>query len=333
MGIKIKNTPFKIRNAKIKGGSISQAVAAGPEPGMGVILRLVGTSQTSASYTYQGVNGDLITSPNLNIGSQPLYVLVLSGSAYAQDDLVTNFFSGEVQMVITNTFITGSTIGDPFTEQLITTPAQTTWTKPAGVTQVLVELWAGGAAGGGSTTNNTGGGGGAGGQYARKLMIYPSAQSNITYLLGDVSPGGTGDGLTGSDTAWDLDINLEPVFVARGGPGGVANNGAGGIAETFNQGADVIYNGGDGDGGFFGGNQAVGGGGGGAAGSGQNAFFSTAGVEYGGNGASQISFTTGGGNGNNGNNYGAGGGGAAKISGPSRSGGAGAQGLIRLIYR
>lgn len=330
MGIEIRNTSFKIINGKVKGGSIfTESVA-----GMGVILRLVGTSQTSASYTYQGVDGNLITSPNLNIVSQPLYVLALSGSIYAKDDLVTNFLSGEVQMVITNTFITGSTIGSPFTEQLITTPAQTTWTKPAGVTQVLVELWAGGASGGGSTTNNTGGGGGAGGQYARKLMIYPSAQSNITYLLGDVTPGGTGDGLTGTDTAWDLDINLIPVFAARGGTGGVANNGAGGIAETVNQDADVIYNGADGEPGGFASNQAIGGQGGSSAGSGQNAVtVGTPGKEYGGIGALQVSVSSGGVNGNDGSNYGGGGGGAAKTSGPSRSGGAGAQGLIRLIYR
>jgi hypothetical protein len=55
-------------------------------------------------------------------------------------------------------------------------------------------------------------------------------------------------------------------------------------------------------------------------------------VNIGGSGGSAATFTSA--NGGAGNNYGAGGGGGgAKISGQNRSGGAGAKGLIRLIYR
>jgi hypothetical protein len=53
--------------------------------------------------------------------------------------------------------------------------------------------------------------------------------------------------------------------------------------------------------------------------------------EQGGNGANGLSATSA--NGNAGTNYGGGGSGGYKTTGANRSGGAGAQGLIRIIYR
>lgn len=301
--------------------------------GTGVIMRIAGLNEESSSFTYTAIDNTTQQTPNLNTGSAPYYVVALSGSVSSQDTVVTNFISSTDLLAVTNTLITGSTTGSAFTEELITTPGSGNWTKPTGVTQVIVECWGGGGAGGGTTVNDWGGGGGAGGQYARKLIIYPTASQSIPYAVAASVAGGTGDGSTGNDTTWDTS-----VVVAKGGQGGIqgqigsSNGGTGSINGGV---GDVVYGGGNGGIGSF--NSPLfalaGNGGGGAGSTGQPGDFISPGWEYGGQNALGDQISSGGVNGNPGNNYGGGGGGAAKISGPNRSGGAGAQGLIRIIYR
>lgn len=220
------------------------------------------------------------------------------------------------------------------TPELITTTGTGTWTKPEGVTRVLVECWGGGGAGGGASTNQTGGDGGAGGQYARKLITYNSTQQNISYSVAATVTGGTGNGLTGNDTTWDTN-----VIIAKGGAGGLGNQtfGSGTPGSTTGGVGDIVYAGAggmDGSGGPLGQNQTYGAGGAGGGGAGSNGNGLPNGVgnsEFGGDGgAATIAIDTGGVNGNSGNNYGGGGSGAGKVTGTSRSGGNGAQGLIRI---
>lgn len=227
---------------------------------------------------------------------------------------------------------------NPYKSELLTVAGAGTWTKPAGVTEVLVECWGGGGAGGGATTTNTGGDGGAGGQYARKTITYGSAQQSISYSVAASVAGGTGNGVVGSDTTWETN-----VVVAKGGAGGLANqttirqnptagSSSGGVG-------DVVYAGGPGQSGYY---QTVGftlaeGGTGGAGASSQGAPLAVSPTttrvpELGGDGGLFGSVISGGANGSTGTLYASGGGGAAKISGPNRSGGAGAQGLIRVSY-
>jgi len=225
------------------------------------------------------------------------------------------------------------------TPELITTTGAGAWTKPAGITRVLVECWGGGGAGGGCTTNNTGGASGAGGQYARKTITYESAQQSISYSVAASVAGTTGNGANGNDTTWETN-----VVVAKGGTGGLANrtdevdtlgNTTGGVG-------DVVYRGGNGGGGRFldgggvnpdivGNNTA--GGGAGPDGPGADTISpNTAGdfAGLGGAGLNVNSLISSGEVGNPGNNYGGAGSGGAKFSGPSKAGGAGAQGLIRI---
>lgn len=107
--------------------------------------------------------------------------------------------------------------------QIFTSGTAATYTRPAGITAILVECVGGGAGGGGAaatvTQNASGGGGGAGG-YCRKY--YSAAASTYTYTVGAAANGGTAGnnaGTAGNNTTFD-------VMTANGGAaggGGVAS--------------------------------------------------------------------------------------------------------------
>lgn len=223
---------------------------------------------------------------------------------------------------------------------LLTTVGAGTWTKPAGVTQVVVECWGGGGAGGGATTNGTGGGGGAGGAYARKTLTYTSPSVGINYTVGAGGTGSTGNGGNGGNTFW----NTSDVLAVGGGGGqSGATQIPGAQALDTNCIGDVRYSGGTGiiGSGGLSGNIYFGAAGGaaGSTGPGGNANANAGDVtetgglgtgDFGGNGAngtpSSVNFT-----GLAGSLYGGGGGGGQRLD-ASRSGGNGRQGLIRVIY-
>lgn len=221
----------------------------------------------------------------------------------------------------------GVTVLSYTVSELLTTPGSGSYTKPTGVTQLTVECIGGGGSGGGATATNSGGGGGAGGNYAKKVITYESAQQSISYVVGAGGTASTGNGTSGSNSTWN---SLDVVAIA--GPGGFAGVGTGTTAlatvNTTSNIGDVIYLGQDGQAGFyipFDG--SINTGPGGYAG-GHLDDISIAG------GASNSTFglTAGGIDGFAGIIYGGGGNGAGKVSGPNRTGGIGAQGVIRVSY-
>jgi len=343
MGIVIKNTKFIVRNAKVRGGDVS------PAPQLGSIFRIVNTQTTTDSLTYTNINGQVTSSGNISVGGVK-YILALYGSMAERQSTGGNLqLTGSAnQLSVMDMLITTTVNQNPsFTEQLITTTGSGSWTKPDGVTTVLVECWGAGGGGGGAITNS-GGSGGAAGNYSRKLIQYSSPTSTIPYVVG---VGGTssagGNGTSGSFTSW----NSTSVIATSGAGGRV------GVSLDFVNGAsnstgscvgDVIYAGGWGGGGEYAGGfgspptpEALGGSGGGAAGSlGSEQFQAFGGsgrfgvLEFGGEGGAIVGTTAGTVTGNTGSLYGGGGGGGARLtSGANVAGGAGAQGLIRIIYR
>lgn len=163
--------------------------------------------------------------------------------------------------------------------QIFTTGTAATYTKPAGITSILVELCGGGGGGGGA--DNTapvqyaaGGGGGAAG-YAR--LYISSASSTYTYTVGAAGAGGAAgvnNGGTGGTTTFSAS-SLQATGGA-GGAGGpaIASNvsyvGSGGAAGVGTNG-DINLNGQGGGTAFiallngfsgFGGSSYFGGGGG-----------------------------------------------------------------------
>lgn len=87
-----------------------------------------------------------------------------------------------------------------------------TWIVPAGVTEIMVEIWGGGGAG------STAGGGGSG-AYTRQTYTNTSAGSIVTFTVG---AGGTGLGNNGGTT--NLSISGGGSIYASGGFSGSTSN-------------------------------------------------------------------------------------------------------------
>lgn len=125
-----------------------------------------------------------------------------------------------------------------------------TWTCPAGISQVLVELWGGGGGGGGGgLPAQGGGGGGGGGEYAAEPAYPVAPGTQYTYTCGDGGVGGvTGQpGANGVKTVFDLQgIGIPGGMTANGGQGGdIVSMGKGGAGGTGSANT-VHYNGGAG---------------------------------------------------------------------------------------
>lgn len=219
--------------------------------------------------------------------------------------------------------------------QTITTTGAGSYTVPTGVTSINVEAWGGGGRGGSVTNNsNIGGGGGGGGAYAIST-ISVTPDSSISYSIGQ---GGNNLNVSGGRTIFGP---TGATFVEAAGGLGVSNststtNGASGGGRSGNLSkGQITYLGGNGANGRGSGNNTRGGGGGSSAGSsqdGNNASGRTGGAaptDGGAGGTAPNSRNT---NGVDGASPGGGGSGAARQS-ANRTGGAGANGQIRISYQ
>lgn len=204
--------------------------------------------------------------------------------------------------------------------QIFTSGTAATYTKPAGILNILVECLGGGAGGGGAastTVQSANGGGGGSGGYARKF--FSGAAATYTYTVGALAAGGTAGNNAG--TAGNA-TTFSTISANGGGAGG------GGVASSSI--------------GFFG----PSGGGGSASGGDINVpgnvgglgfYVSTtaglsgfgAGSHYGGSVApSSTSAASAAGNSGSANTGAGGGGGSSSGTSASAAGGAGGSGLI-----
>jgi len=235
--------------------------------------------------------------------------------------------------VITNTYI-----------------ASGTWTCPAGVTSVQVEVWGGGGGGGSAFRNASGsvyGSGGGGGAYARLNAFLVTPGSNYTYTVGLGGTAGTTNG--GASTAGNGGATfLIDAATLNGNGGSGGTNAISGAAEVSRPGGglggaagitgDVQYAGGNGgtptSGTVY---AAQGGGSGGSSSAGNNGSFNVAGetaavADGGPGGASNPTASTSGPGQTPSASPGGGGGGARASVNVMHPGGAGAVGQIRFIY-
>lgn len=200
--------------------------------------------------------------------------------------------------------------------QIFTTGTAQTYTRPGGITSILVEVIGGGGAGGGATSSsgaNIGvGGGGAAGGYARLWIA--SAASSYTYTVGAGGTAGTAGnnpGNNGGTTTFGASLQATGGNGGNGGASVVSTSaaltlgGAGGVGSN----GDINAQGEPG----FGGVMALG-----VVMSGEGA-----GSTYGGGGRPVVASSTGTAAGN----YGSGGSGGAAVN-TSVQGGVGSAGLI-----
>jgi hypothetical protein len=224
-------------------------------------------------------------------------------------------------------------------ERVYTTAGSDTFTVPAGVTSVTVEVWGGGGGGGGRSSSRSGGaGGGGGGAYAEgTVSVTPGESYTVMVGAGGAGgPTGNNDGDDGEDS-WFGSPSTVLACGGEGGEGGTSGDGGRGGRASDSEGS-VRYSGGDGADGT---NSRSGGGGGGAGDSedGEDANRTTGGDggnEGGGDGANGRSSN---GAGSSGVDPGGGGSGAYRESswwgggGEACAGGDGAPGKIILHYQ
>jgi hypothetical protein len=207
--------------------------------------------------------------------------------------------------------------------QIFTSGTAATYTKPANVTSILVEMIGGGGGGGGvasTATGGAGGGGGGGGGYLRKYIA--SAAGTYTYTVGPGGAGGTtgnNAGSAGTASTWS-----GGSLSAGGGAGGSGS--ANFTVSTFtglpvaggtSTNGDINVVGGQGNPGFYSTTQAI-------------ALGGVGGIAtYLSNGTQQPAINGGITNGFSGTGYGGGGsGGAGQGSASTAAGGTGATGII-----
>jgi hypothetical protein len=202
---------------------------------------------------------------------------------------------------------------------------------PAGVTQFSVQCWGAGGAGGGATGNPAAGGGGVGGSYAKKIFT-GFALDSFSLFVGKGGSGSIGNGAHGG-SSWFQDSSILKALGGRGGEVASSNNsnGAGGAVYSSGNFGDSVYYGGAGALASF---SFYGGGGGGSAGSTSNgnaASGITGGTAVS-NGSAGANGAFGSANGGSATSYGGGGGGARAQTNTDRSGGNGANGLVKISY-
>lgn len=110
------------------------------------------------------------------------------------------------------------------------TPGSTTYSVPAGVTQVTVKSWGAGGGGGGASPDRIGGDGGGGGYATATFTVTPS--ETLTVRVGGGGTGGTGfntgtnSGNGGGGGGYSGVLrSTTPLIIAAGGGGGGGGNG------------------------------------------------------------------------------------------------------------
>lgn len=109
-----------------------------------------------------------------------------------------------------------------------------TWTVPANVTSITVELWGGGA--GGGTGGSSALGGGGGGAYTR-AVIAVTPNSTINYIIGTGGNTGTNGGNTIFNTNIIANGGLTTTTRTGGAGGAASTTGIFGITQSFAGGA------------------------------------------------------------------------------------------------
>jgi len=151
-----------------------------------------------------GAGGDKVVIPG---------TIKISGGSPGADKLLTSDADGDA------TWVDPASGG--FLNKKVYTDASTTWTKPTGVTKIIVEVQGGGGGSGSTGANPDSAGVGGGGAYASKFLDV----TNVATCTVTVGAGGVGDGAGGASEFVYLSgtVSFTTVSVAGGNAGGHNN--------------------------------------------------------------------------------------------------------------
>ncbi len=110
-------------------------------------------------------------------------------------------------------------------EQVFSTPGNSTYTVPSGVSDVKVEIWGGGGGGGGGSHGSSGGTGGGGGGAGGLLKVFIPVSGGTSCTVG-VAAGGSGGGGSGG-TGSSGGITCGTSTLGSGGSSGSGGSGSG----------------------------------------------------------------------------------------------------------
>jgi hypothetical protein len=200
-------------------------------------------------------------------------------------------------------FFFTSFIQNGYAQTTVNTAGAGTFTVPAGVSTVTIQLWGSGGSGGGCSTSGNSGSGGGGGAYTSKTIAV-AAGDIITYTVGaGATPGAAGSNGNNGNATTANHTPTATAMTANGGSRGNANSIAGGTGGTASGGTSSISGANGGAGGAnTGGNGGNGGNAAGTGGNGGTNANGTAGTAPGGGGggAERNNFNVSGGAGANG---------------------------------
>lgn len=264
---------------------------------------------TTYRYTYDSTGTDPgITALTMPIGS---FVTIYNSSSISESN--TGCFqvtgSGANYFEVTNAG--GGVESDKTTGGGLRVSTVQTWTKPASLSYIMLEVVGGGGSGGGASGSDDGSSGGAGGGYGKIFIDADDLAATESLIVGDGGIGTTyDDGIVGGTSIFYISGGTNVVCTGGGrGRNGSDVPDAGGTCT----GADVIIPGGRGQrGAYISGSTYMFGGAGGSTPLG-----------FGGIGSQQAD-----GNGYAGTGYGSGGGGATDDGGTATNGGSGATGAV-----
>ena len=142
--------------------------------------------------------------------------------AVAPDKLATSKYGTRLPSAAEKVTLSAIQAGTYFANQTIQVfTASGTWTKPAGLKYIIVEVQAGGGGGGGgSDTVGRRGSGGGGGGYSKKLILAATLGATETVTTG---AGGAGSGSSTATTGASSSFGSHAT--ATGGAGGTGDNG------------------------------------------------------------------------------------------------------------
>jgi len=221
---------------------------------------------TSAVFTCILTSGTTAASWNSDYSLNTVGVASITGTA---NQVIASASTGAVTLSLPQNIATtsaptfaGLTLTNPYilsagglhSFQVFTSGTAATYTRPANVSSILVELVGGGGAGGGSVGNVSGTAFGAGGGAGGYVVSYiPSAASTYTYTVGAAGAGSSGNnGGAGGNTTFStftasagaggnamVSISTAASSSSAGGAGGAASGG--GIANVPGQGGGAGY--------------------------------------------------------------------------------------------